>query len=106
VGIGNTRETVVEKDRQAYTNQLKNDLESLGNQPIFGPYNKDKIELGIDTTGSDFFACIKDFAPSLYTLLETLCRDRRTNSPKMPSRTAAIVQIMLFTKNQRKCNFQ
>jgi hypothetical protein len=41
----------------------------------------------------------------LYTLLETLCKDRRTDSHKLPSRIATIFQVMVY-RNQRKHDFQ
>jgi hypothetical protein len=54
----------------------------------------------------EYHIVIKNSAPTLFAFFEILCRDRRTNNPKLPSRIAAIMQIILFTRNQRKCNYQ
>jgi hypothetical protein len=101
-----TREAAKAKERETYTNVLAKELEAVGKQPMFGRYDALDIQVAITTEPKDFHAGIQTAAPTLCALLKILCKDRRTDSPKLPSRIAAILQIMLFTRNQRKHDFQ
>jgi hypothetical protein len=94
----------VQKAVDRYTSNLHSELEALGKSDLFGEYQPTKLGIALDITRGDFHTPIAATVPSTVKLLTALCRSR-SDSPYMQARISAILQIITYTRHQRKCNF-
>jgi hypothetical protein len=93
---------------EIYRARLSAEVERLAGVDIFGQYTPDAMDKIQELQDDALAEEIEEYAPSLFGLLENLCRSSRTMDKMVQRnrrRIVSILSIICFTRHPMKCNF-
>jgi len=89
---------------EVYHARLSAEVEKLAGVNIFGQYTPDAMEKTQELQDDALAEQIEEYAPSLFGLLDTLCRTTNKTVQRNRRRIASILSIICFTRHPMKCN--
>jgi hypothetical protein len=89
---------------ERYRARLSTEVEKLAGVDIFGQYTPDAMDKIQALQDDALEKQIKEHAPSLFELLEILCRTTDKTVQRNRRRIVTILSIICFTRHQKKCN--
>jgi len=90
---------------EVYHARLSAEVEKLAGVDIFGQYTPDAMDKTQELQDDALTEQIEEYAPSLFGLLDTLCRTTNKTVQRNRRRIASVLSIICFTRHPMKCNF-
>jgi len=90
---------------EIYRTRLSAEVEKLAGVDIFGQYTPEATDKIQELQDGALAEQIEEYAPSLFKLLDILCRTTNKTVQRNRRRIVSILSIICFTRHPMKCNF-